>query len=183
MQRTEVSRRAYQACVQAKACRQVPARFRAPGKGNLPMVGVTWAEARSYCRWRGGDLPTERQWVAAARGDTMPPRLWPWGRHAVRGCARILAPKVASIGPVGGQPCDASAFGVLGLAGNVREWVRRSSVKAGATTRIARGGSFRQAEWWSRAATRWRIAAGSRVDDVGLRCVGVRESGRSAKGR
>jgi formylglycine-generating enzyme required for sulfatase activity len=185
IQRTEVSWRAYQGCGRAGGCAKLPADADVPADLRLPVVGVTWREARAYCRWRGGDLPTEAQWVAAARGYTVPVRLWPWGRHAIRGCARLLSPGVHGPGRVGGQPCDASRFGVLDLAGNVREWVRPT---AGSSSRSARrhpvrGGSFLRSEWRSRVASRSQVAAGARARDVGFRCVGVRESAGRAKGR
>ncbi|MBY5616655.1 SUMF1/EgtB/PvdO family nonheme iron enzyme [Rhizobium leguminosarum] len=47
---------------------------------------TTWAGARAYCVWRGGDLPTEVQWEAAARGSD--DRTYPWG-YTAPGCRKI----------------------------------------------------------------------------------------------
>ena len=47
------------------------------GRDDHPVVFITWAAAQSYCRWRGGQLPTEAQWEYVARsGDD---REFPWG--------------------------------------------------------------------------------------------------------
>lgn len=44
---------------------------------NDPMVNVTWEDSKAFCRWAGGDLPTEAQWERAARGtDNFK---YPWG--------------------------------------------------------------------------------------------------------
>jgi sulfatase modifying factor 1 len=77
--RLEISVADYRRCIKAGAC-SLDAMISGDERylhDEWPMVNVTWNEAQSFCRWRGGRLPTEAEWERAARGDDE--RVWPWG--------------------------------------------------------------------------------------------------------
>lgn len=102
-----------------------------PGFENFPVVQVTYEAARRVCQKRGGDLPTEIQWEAAARG--IDGRRYPWGNDLPR-CDNVIFDRVhgglcergvpMQPVPVGTADQDVSPFGIHDLSGNVMEWVR-----------------------------------------------------------
>lgn len=102
------------------------AKFPRPKWGWLddhPMVRVTWHEARDYCLWAGGDLPSEAQWEKAARGTNG--QLYPWGDEwEPTAChrSRLTAGDALSTAPVDAYPMGASPYGCLDMVGNVWEW-------------------------------------------------------------
>lgn len=92
-----------------------------------PVLGVTRQEAIEYAQWAGKRLPKEEEWEKAASWDpvTKTKRLWPWGNEPVKSNAN-LAPDTPDNGrpaSVRHQTRDRSAYGVIGMAGNVWEWI------------------------------------------------------------
>ena len=125
----EVTVEAYQKCGDAGVC--TPAggvswsEFEPPDVANLPMTGVTWTQAESYCAWVGKRLPTEAEWEKAARG--IDGRRYPWGNEEPTcGQAHLLVSedcRTRHALPVDAYPEDVSPYGVVGMIGNVQEWV------------------------------------------------------------
>jgi serine/threonine-protein kinase len=118
-------------------------------EGSKPVVGISRAAAEAYCRWlaqRSGiayRLPTAEEWEKAARGADG--RTYPWGNGYVPTYAFILENEEARCqyglwAPPGAFPTDQSVYGVLDMAGNVREWTASTFVPGVAQFQI-RGSS------------------------------------------
>ena len=86
-----------------------------------PLVGVTWNDANTYCKWAGKRLPTEAQWEKAARGTDG--RVYPWGNSIDTTKANYDDSKMGKTSDVGSYPSGASPYGALDMAGNVWQWV------------------------------------------------------------
>lgn len=101
----------------------------------MPLAAVDAFEAEAFCRYMGKRLPSEHEWVKAARGgltiggapNPYPRRLYPWGPTRQILCSNDRGEEdgYAWVAPVDGIPCGASPYGVLNLAGNVAEWIAR----------------------------------------------------------
>lgn len=114
-----------------------------------PVVGVSWYEAQAYCAWLTGmlrarpadaggiradervALPSEEEWLLAARGGRPAPadeaQDYPWRGPFATWRANTGEHKETDLrqtSPVHMYPGGATAEGVFDLAGNVWEWTR-----------------------------------------------------------
>ena len=127
--KTEVTNAMYARCVAAGDCDEpltpvLPPYqnyYQNPAYGEYPVLGVTFDNAKTYCRWAKRHLPTEAEWEKAARGELG--NLYPWGNQPPN-CNRAnhLLCNEGTL-PVGALPGGVSPYGALDLAGNVWEWV------------------------------------------------------------
>ncbi len=87
---------------------------------DLPVVNITWFEARDFCELRNSRLPTEAEWEYAARGpDGL---VYPWGDEFIADNVVHGSNSNNRTADVGSRPSGASWVGALDMAGNVLEW-------------------------------------------------------------
>jgi formylglycine-generating enzyme required for sulfatase activity len=184
MARTEVSVAEYARCVAAGRC--APAGYEGGAqrfqRANLPVTLVSFDDARHYCAFRAGRLPTEAEFERAARGAAR--RAYPWGRsfhgklanHGRLGVDPTDASDgYAELAPVGSFPGGATPEGILDLAGNVAEWAadafEHDDGRPINSERVVRGGHFASAAPFLRGAARAGKPPGTREPTLGFRCV------------
>jgi formylglycine-generating enzyme required for sulfatase activity len=196
----EVTNKLYKACVDAGTC-QPPLDFSSftrssyygnPEFDNYPVIAVSWSMAKTYCEWRGAQLPTEAQWEKAAHGTDA--RTYPWGGGISCDKANYWPKDQACIGDtmkVGAYASNISPYGVYDMVGNVMEWVAdwysdmyysdspasNPLGPASGEERVFRGGSWMSNDQGVRTTSRhWVGNSAGHVpyysQDLGFRCAG-----------
>ena len=181
----EITNRQYAQCVKAGICAQLFS-----GRGNnkdLDPVGtVTWSDAKTYCEWAGGRLPTEAEWEKAARGPDG--RIYPWG-NSIDCSLSNFWPRNSNIcignkTEIGIYKDGKSPYGLLDMSGNVWEWVNdwysdtyyqvspfsNPLGPSSGTDHVLRGGSFINDEIQMRSSSRAGADPYSVFDTWGFRC-------------
>ena len=181
--KTEVTRGAYEKCVATGAC-ESKSDNKYSNSASQPVNYVSWYEAATYCKWRGVRLPTEREWEYAARGpDNL---IYPWGNELDGNRSHHRGNSGNKTASVGNYLSGKSWVGALDMTGNVREWANSlskdypyvtndgrefiESEKIISENITVRGGSFWGISSRQRAADRGEYSADVDYSGGGFRC-------------
>ena len=159
------------------------------GRGNRPVINVSWHDAVAYAKWLSQQtgkrfrLPSESEWEYAARAGGSSKYSWGnsvgSGRANCNGCgSRWDDSQTAAVASF-----SANSFGLYDMHGNVWEWTQdcrkdsyngypsnnRANTAGGCSRRVIRGGSWNDKPWFMRSANRYRYTAAIRNYDLGFR--------------
>ena len=168
------------------------------GRGDHPVVWVSWYSAMAYAQWAGKRLPTEAEWEKAARGG-LAAKKYPWGDQSLNATRANYGKKWTgkTIRTTRVRNYAPNRYGLYDMAGNVYEWcldawepyagfasqnpvagatdIRQITSNfmdySPATKRVTRGGAWTSQPKGVRAANR---GAGSPINThwgTGFRCV------------
>ena len=163
------------------------------GRGNLPVINVSWYDAQAYVTWLNDQtgltdredcyrLPSEAEWEFAARAGAKTAYCFGSDASQLENFAWLDENSGNRTQAVGGKLPN--AFGLFDMHGNVWEWVEDSYVEkysAGQPSngeafiasvyplRVNRGGSHRDGADFLRCATRGRDVPRLRSKEIGFR--------------
>ena len=169
----EVTFAEWDACVSGGGCGGYRPGDEGWGRGNRPVINVSWKDAQAYVRWlseRTGAayrLPSEAEWEYVARAGTTTDYWWgdDIGRNRAN-CTRCGSRwDGRQTAPVGSF--SANLFGLYDVHGNVWEWVEDCA--GDCRRRVLRSGSWFFGPRNLRSAYRYEFTSDYRSNQFGLR--------------
>lgn len=192
MGRYEVTFAEWDACVADGGCNGYRPDDRGWGRGNRPVMNVSWNDAQAYVEWLNRKtgltgradryrLPSEAEWEYAARSGTSTAYSFGNDTGQLGQHAWFMDNANNRTQPVGGK--RANAFGLHDMHGNVWEWVEdcwneshsgapsdgSARTTGGCSFRVLRGGAGSGNPQLLRSANRDWGASGVRSDVLGFR--------------
>jgi len=169
------------------------------GRGEHPVVAVSWVDAQAYCRAAGKRLPTEAEFEYALRAGTTTKYWWGHGNPGSRRVENIAdeaakkslnlnvimsgyddgAVRTALVGSY-----EANPWGLYDISGNVSEWTadwydesyyrtspeRNPKGPSSGESRVLRGGSWNLGPVNVRSASSYTSTPATRNGFIGFRC-------------
>ena len=150
-----------------------------------PVVGVSWDEARAFCEWAGGRLPTEAEWEYACRAGTITEYSFGDDAKDLGEYAWFGDNSDGHTQPVGAK--KPNPWGLYDMHGNVWEWCQ-DGFDSGyyaksprddppgppkASRRVIRGGGWADVAEGCRSAYRCASEPAYRFGDLGFRVAAV----------
>lgn len=132
----------WDACVSEGGCDGYTPSDGGWGRGDRPVVNVSWENAKMYVEWlsrksgRGYRLLSESEWEYSARGGATTAYWWGDGIGKRQANCLVVYESGGKTSPVGSF--SANAFGLYDVHGNVNEWVE-DNWTSGEFARVAGG--------------------------------------------
>jgi len=181
MDKTEVTWRQFRKFAEATGAPLPPAPLWGT-PSDYAVSNVLFNEAKAYCEWVGGRLPTEAEWEKAARGTDG--RKYPWGNDWDQYRCNSIEGGPHRPVDVGSFPDCLSPYGLIDMAGSVWEWcadwyadrypegpARDPEGPATGQLRVIRGGAWVDQRTRMGTASRYRNFPSDRNVHNGFRCV------------